>query len=42
MLEDKRIAKGAAPKTNLNDISRASVLGNSYTGAAMGPMLNTA
>jgi hypothetical protein len=42
MLEEKRLAKGAAPRTNINDVSKASVLGNSYSAAAMGPMLSTA
>jgi hypothetical protein len=43
MLEEKRQAKGLALKTNINDVSRMSALGNSYANAAaIGPMINTA
>jgi len=39
MIEDKKTFK---MKTNPNDITRSSILGNSYTGAASGPVLNIA
>ena len=39
MIEDKKASK---MRTNPNDITRSSILGNSYSGAASGPMMNTA
>lgn len=39
MIEDKKLSK---MRTNPNDVSRSSILGNSYSAAASAPVMNIA